>query len=136
LTGPNPQVVVATDNCDNSLSIALFSSTTNNGIGCANSPRTELRTYSVTDDYCNTVYVTQQVTVADNVPPTFTAPANITINTGPNCSYNSTVSVTGDVTNESDNCSSGLNATFTDVTTQGGGQGIPLHHQSHMEADR
>ncbi|MFM7400398.1 MAG: HYR domain-containing protein, partial [Bacteroidota bacterium] len=124
LTGPNPQVVVATDNCDNSLSIALFSSTTNNGIGCANSPRTELRTYSVTDDYCNTVYVTQQVTVADNVPPTFTAPANITINTGPNCSYNSSVSFTGDVTNESDNCSSGLNATFTDVTTQGGGQGI------------
>ncbi|MFN7833437.1 MAG: HYR domain-containing protein, partial [Bacteroidota bacterium] len=124
LPAPNPQVVVATDNCDNSLAIVLFSSTSNGGTGCANSPRTELRTYAVTDDYCNTVYVSQLITAADNVPPTFTAPANITVNVGPNCSYNSSVSVTGDVTNESDNCSSGLNATFTDVITQGGGSGI------------
>jgi hypothetical protein len=121
---PNPQIVVATDNCDNSLSITLFSSSSNGGNGCANNPRTELRTYSVTDDYCNTVYVSQMITAADNVPPTFTAPANITVSVGPNCSYNSSVSATGDVTNESDNCSSGLSATFTDVTTQGGGQGI------------
>ena len=124
LPASNAQEVTATDNCDNALTIALFSTSSGGGNGCPNSIRTELRTYAVTDDYCNTAYVTQQITVNDNVAPVFTAPPNITIDMGPNCSYNSLVSVTGDVANESDNCSSGLNATFTDAVTQGGGAGI------------
>jgi hypothetical protein len=124
LPGLNAQEVTATDNCDNVLTIALFSTSSGGGNGCINSVRTELRTYAVTDDYCNTAYVTQTITVSDNVAPIFTAPPNITIDIGPNCSYNSSVSVTGDVTNESDNCSSGLNATFSDVVSQGGGAGI------------
>ncbi|MFN5237469.1 MAG: HYR domain-containing protein, partial [Bacteroidota bacterium] len=118
------ELIIATDNCDNSLTIKLFSSSSNGGFACGYSPRTELRTYSVTDDYCNTIYVTYQITAADNVPPTFTAPPNATVNIASNCSYDSSVQTTGDVTNEADNCSTGLNATFTDVTIQGGGPGI------------
>ncbi|SHM17161.1 HYR-like domain-containing protein, partial [Flavobacterium xinjiangense] len=47
--------------------------------------------------------------------PTFTAPANLTIYTSATCTYDKTVTATGDVTNEADNCSTGLNATFTDA---------------------
>jgi hypothetical protein len=61
----------------------------------------------------------QTITVSDNTAPTFTRPANITIFTDANCNYNAGVGVTGDVTNETDNCSTGLNATFNDVTIAG-----------------
>ena len=57
----------------------------------------------------------QTITVIDNIAPTFTAPADITIYKDANCNYNASVAVTGDVTDEADNCSTGLNATFTDV---------------------
>lgn len=119
---PDPNVSVVTglsDNCDNSLTVALVSNTSNGGSGCPNSPLMIVRTYSVTDDYCNTTYVTQTINVIDNVAPTFTAPANITINAGSHCTYDASVGITGDVTNEADNCSSGLNATFTDNTAPG-----------------
>ncbi|MDP4203437.1 MAG: HYR domain-containing protein, partial [Bacteroidota bacterium] len=64
----------------------------------------------------------QSVTVsntADTQAPTFTRPADITIYTDANCAYNASPSVTGDVTNESDNCSTGLNATYSDVINNG-----------------
>src|SRR5678810_812601 len=61
----------------------------------------------------------QTITVSDNTAPTFTRPADITIFTDANCNYNATTAVTGDVTNEADNCSTGLNATFSDVTVDG-----------------
>ncbi|GAT62698.1 hypothetical protein, partial [Paludibacter jiangxiensis] len=56
---------------------------------------------------------------ADTQAPTFTRPADITIYTDANCAYNASPSVTGDVTNESDNCSTGLNATYSDVINNG-----------------
>jgi hypothetical protein len=61
----------------------------------------------------------QVITVKDNTAPTFTRPADATIYTDANCAYNASVSVTGDVTNEADNCSTGLQATFSDVVTAG-----------------
>jgi hypothetical protein len=61
----------------------------------------------------------QTITVSDNTAPTFTRPADITIFTDDNCNYNASVGVTGDVTNEADNCSTGINATFNDVTIDG-----------------
>lgn|GEM_PF-3450842 len=120
IPAPNTNLVTgATDNCDASLTIALFANTSNGGAGCPNSPLVLLRTYSVTDDYCNTTYVTHTINIVDNVPPTFTAPGNITINVNANCAYDASIGVTGDGTNEMDNCSTGLNAVYTDVITSG-----------------
>jgi hypothetical protein len=114
-TGLNP-----TDNCDNALTVRLLASSSM-GTGCPGSPFVILRNYSVTDDYCNTTYVTQTINIVDNVPPMFTAPANTTINVDATCHYDTSPAVTGDVTNESDNCSAGLEAMYTDVITPGGG---------------
>jgi HYR domain/Dockerin type I domain len=122
---PNTALVTGvSDNCDQTPTVALFFQSSNSGTGCPNSPLTIMRTYSVTDDYCNTTYVTHTINVVDNVAPTFTAPANITINVDAMCNYDASVGVTGDVTNEQDGCSSGLNATFTDVVNSGSTQGV------------
>lgn len=119
---PDPDlnlVVGATDDCDALLSIALASNSSNMGTGCPGDPLILLRTYSVTDDYCNTTYVTHTIVIVDDVAPTFTAPANITISVDASCFYNANTAITGDVTDEADNCSSGLNAVYTDVQTPG-----------------
>ncbi|MGB4848140.1 MAG: hypothetical protein WBP41_09500, partial [Saprospiraceae bacterium] len=59
----------------------------------------------------------------DVTAPTFTRPADIQIFTNASCGYDASVAVTGDVTNEADNCSTGLQATFNDVTVAGLCQG-------------
>ncbi|WP_146603235.1 DUF7507 domain-containing protein, partial [Olleya aquimaris] len=59
---------------------------------------------------------TQTITVSDNTPPTFTAPADVTIS----CEQDPTdLTITGDVTNETDNCDTSLDATYTDNTSAG-----------------
>src|SRR5206468_4160195 len=78
------------------------------------------RTWSLVDNCGNAAAdQLQTITVSDNTAPTFTRPADITIYTDASCSYDASVSATGDVTNEADNCSTGLQATYTDVTTNG-----------------
>lgn len=67
--------------------------------------------------------VVQTVTVTDNTKPTFTRPVDITIYTTATCTYDASVTATGDVTNETDNCSTTLQATFSDVVTNGACQG-------------
>ena len=59
-------------------------------------------------------------TGGDTQPPTFTRPADITIPFTSACGYNAAVSNTGTATNISDNCSTGLLATFTDLISQCG----------------
>ena len=54
------------------------------------------------------------ITAEDNTPPTFTAPPDIYVCRNADCTYDATPAVTGDVTDEADNCSVGLNATFSD----------------------
>ncbi|WP_179006689.1 gliding motility-associated C-terminal domain-containing protein [Winogradskyella forsetii] len=74
------------------------------------------RTWSLTDDCDNTTTLVQTITVQDTTPPTFSVPANITIE----CDEDATdLTLTGDVTDESDNCASGLNAIFTDSVVEG-----------------
>jgi len=46
----------------------------------------------------------QTITVSDNTPPTFTRPIDIEIFTDASCNYNALPAVTGDVTDEDDNC--------------------------------
>ncbi|WP_275126058.1 PKD domain-containing protein, partial [Zhouia amylolytica] len=72
---------------------------------------------------CRTSTVTQVINVQDTKLPTFTAPADIEIFTDASCNYDASVAQTGDVTNEADNCSTGLNATFSDVISPGSCEG-------------
>lgn len=121
-TAPDINLVTGvSDNCGGTPMVALFANT-KMGTGCVGDPLIIARTYSVTDDYCNTTYITQMITVVDNTPPTFTAPANITIEVNAGCVYNTSTAVTGDVTDESDDCTASgpfLQAFYTDVVTPG-----------------
>jgi hypothetical protein len=65
----------------------------------------------------------QTITVNDIIAPTFTRPADITINSGVSCLYDASPAITGDVTNEADNCSTGLQANYTDVVANGSCEG-------------
>jgi len=121
-TAPNVNLVTGeSDNCGGTPTVTLFGNT-KMGTGCPGNPLIIARTYIVTDDFCNTASVTQVITVVDNVPPSFTAPANITINVNAGCVYNASTTITGDVLNESDNCTAsgpGLQAYYTDVVNPG-----------------
>ena len=79
------------------------------------------RTYTWTYSDCagNSHAWTYTFNIDDNTPPTFTRPANITIYADANCNYNASITVTGDVTNENDNCSTGLQAIYSDQIVDG-----------------
>lgn len=81
---------------------------------------TTLNTFLVADASGNMSSCSFTVTVTDNQAPTFTRPADITIPFTGACDYNAGVGITGDVTNEEDNCATGLNATYTDAVANCG----------------
>ncbi|MEN8228249.1 MAG: hypothetical protein ABFS38_08855, partial [Bacteroidota bacterium] len=72
-------------------------------------------TLTVLDGAGNSDNCTATVTVEDNIVPTFSIPADITIFSDASCAYDASVGVTGDVTDEADNCGVG-DATFVDAT--------------------
>ena len=75
------------------------------------------RTWSLVDE-CNNAAADQVqiITVTDNIAPTFTRPADLTID----CTDNSEdLLLTGDVSDEMDNCSMNLEATYSDTITPG-----------------
>ncbi|MGC1473356.1 MAG: gliding motility-associated C-terminal domain-containing protein [Psychroserpens sp.] len=102
----------ATDNCAADLEVTFTDSTSTDG-DCGTSI---IRTWSVTDSCGNTTEQDQAIILIDDIAPTFTVPANITLECDADTSD---LSVTGDVTDESDNCATGIEATFTDVTVVG-----------------
>src|SRR6185503_12560202 len=109
------------DNCSTGLN-ATFSDAT--AAGSCQGEVIITRTWSLVDNCGNAAAdQIQIITVQDNTVPTFTKPADITIFTNAGCTYDASVSATGDVTNEADNCSTGLNATFSDATAAGSCQG-------------
>ncbi|WP_439332797.1 HYR-like domain-containing protein, partial [Tenacibaculum ovolyticum] len=109
-----------TDNCDNTLNATSSDVTTT---GSCEGEQIITRTWTLTDDCGNTTTKDQTITVKDNIKPEFTVPADITIYTDANCAYDSAVLITGDVTDETDNCDNTLNATSSDVTTTGSCEG-------------
>ncbi|MEP6645501.1 MAG: hypothetical protein ABJC12_00310, partial [Saprospiraceae bacterium] len=110
-------VINEADNCSTGLN-ATFTDVITNG-PCEGS-KVITRTWHLVDNCGNAAAnQIQTITVSDNTPPTFTRPANIVIFTSSTCTYDASVAATGDVINEADNCSTGLNATFTDVITNG-----------------
>ncbi|WP_194507952.1 gliding motility-associated C-terminal domain-containing protein, partial [Psychroserpens luteus] len=101
------------DNCSTNLE-ATFTDAITDG-DCANTSIIT-RTWSLTDDCDNTTILVQTITIQDTTAPTFTVPADVTLE----CDTDLTnVSLTGDVTDEADNCSTNLEATFTDAITDG-----------------
>lgn len=100
----------------------LVASTANDGsadvtIVCAYSNTARIKVEAIDNiffDISNTNF-----TIGDNIPPTFTAPTNIVIEKDENCNYDASTVITGDVTDEADNCSTSLNATYTDVIKEG-----------------
>ncbi|MBE7660504.1 gliding motility-associated C-terminal domain-containing protein [Tenacibaculum finnmarkense] len=104
------------DNCSTGLK-ATFTDVEK--AGTCEGTKTITRTWNLTDSCGNSTQKDQIITVEDNIKPTFTAPDNITISTDKNCNYDVSKAITGDVTDEADNCSTGLKATFTDVEKAG-----------------
>jgi gliding motility-associated-like protein len=113
----------ATDNCAPSANITVTSSDVSTySIDPSNILHYNYvitRTWRATDVTGNFSVCTQTITVHDITNPTFTVPANITVCRASDCTYDIGISVTGDVTDEADNCTPGtlLNATFTDDTS-------------------
>src|ERR1051325_1639613 len=109
--------VTATDNCGGTVTITHVGDVISNQ-SCLNRFTIE-RTYRATDPDGNFNDHIQTITVKDNSAPSFTRPADITIFTTASCTYDASVTATGDVTDETDNCSTGLQATFTDAVANG-----------------
>ena len=119
---PPVAVVTAEDNCDPDPVETQIEELNLNG--CGGYTGTITRTWTAEDACGNSADICIQViTIQDSTPPTFTTPADITIQKDVNCAYDADPSITGDVSDEADNCSVGLDATYTDDVTAGSCEG-------------
>ncbi|WP_439151174.1 HYR-like domain-containing protein [Winogradskyella sp.] len=101
------------DNCDTSLEAAYTDSMSD---GSCTNEMVITRTWTLTDDCGNTTTQTQTINVVDTTAPTFTVPSDITIE----CDIDvDDVTITGDMTDEADNCDTGLEAVYTDSIVDG-----------------
>ncbi|RKD91798.1 G8 domain-containing protein [Mangrovibacterium diazotrophicum] len=88
--------------------------TDNGGSGCPDDPLVITRTWTF-EDACNNFEYSQNITVIDNIAPSFTKPADAVVEKNAFCVYSVLPEVTGYPTDISDNCSSGLQATYSDA---------------------
>ena len=96
---PASDVSVVTDEADNcGIPIVTFVNDVSNGASC---PEIITRTYKVADACNNFINVTQTITVGDNIPPTASNPAPISVQ----CSSLVPAANISVVTDEADNCS-------------------------------
>ena len=101
------------DNCTTDLE-ATFTDSIVDGI-CPGSTIIT-RNWSLTDDCNNTTTFAQTITIIDTTAPTFSVPADISLE----CDVDVTnLALTGDVTDEADNCASNLEATYSDSVADG-----------------
>ncbi|MFZ9388575.1 MAG: reprolysin-like metallopeptidase [Chitinophagaceae bacterium] len=115
-TGITGDVTDESDNCDNTLNATYVDGT---APGSCDGETILTRTWTLTDDCGNSTVKVQTITITDVTPPTFTDPADITIYKDANCNHDASVGVTGDVTDEDDNCDNTLDATYSDVSVPG-----------------
>ncbi|MCG8808902.1 gliding motility-associated C-terminal domain-containing protein, partial [Tenacibaculum finnmarkense] len=134
-TVPNDAIIYADENCNFDSSVAKTGDVSDESDNCdttlnatfidveiagiCEGEKIITRTWNLTDDCGNSTEKTQKITVKDNIKPTFTVPNDITIFTDASCAFDSSVAKTGDVSDESDNCDTTLNATFIDVEIAG-----------------
>ncbi len=114
---PDPPVVTVVDNCTPDLVPILVTNSSQQMDGtCQEYEYNILRTWVVSDSCGNTTTATQLIRVLDEEPPTFTAPPDITIS----CTTDPLdLTVTGDVTDAMDNCSTDVDVQFTDQVNPG-----------------
>ena len=72
-------------------------------------------TYYIEDAAGNSAQCNFNVTVSDNELPQFTVPPTAAVCMAIDCSYDIDPSITGEVTDESDNCATGIEAIYTDT---------------------
>ncbi|MBN4057962.1 gliding motility-associated C-terminal domain-containing protein [Olleya sp. AH-315-K02] len=109
---PTAETLTATDNC--STATVTFGEV--NNAGACSGEYELVRTWTATDQCGNETIHTQTITVVDTTAPTFTVPQDITIE----CDIDpNDLTITGDVTDEADNCSVDLDATFSDSAADG-----------------
>ena len=104
------------DNCDAAPDASFTDIVTN---GTCIGEQIVTRIWRLVDNCGNTATHNQIITVRDNIPPSFTVPADITIYKDAACAFNSAAAITGDVTDESDNCDTTLEATYIDSVADG-----------------
>ncbi|MCD8433647.1 gliding motility-associated C-terminal domain-containing protein, partial [Tenacibaculum finnmarkense genomovar ulcerans] len=114
--GKTGEVSDESDNCDTTLNATFIDVEI---AGICEGEKIITRTWNLTDDCGNSTEKVQKITVKDTIKPTFTVPNDITIFTDASCAFDSSVAKTGDVSDESDNCDTTLNATFIDVEIAG-----------------
>ena len=96
---PEPDTSVVTDaadNCSTPVVVAFVSDVSNNACN-----QRIIRTYSVTDGCGNSINVTQEINVIDNIPPTASAPSPIHVE----CISDVPIPDENVITDEADNCS-------------------------------
>ncbi|HIC30343.1 MAG TPA: hypothetical protein EYO76_00340, partial [Flavobacteriaceae bacterium] len=115
----NAQSLVPVASCSNLTPIKTLGTFVPSGGSCTYTG-TYTNTWSFTDACGNTIdNYTQIITIIDTTPPIFTAPVDIEIFVDNNCNYDASLSVTGDVIDESDNCSTHPEATYSDSISNG-----------------
>jgi len=96
---PNPDTSIITDAADNnSTPTVQYISETSNNLGC---PETITRTYRVIDDCGNSIDVTHNIIITDDIPPTASNPEDIEVFNA-NDIPDSNIEI---VIDEADNCS-------------------------------
>ena len=103
--------IVALDNCDQTVELLVQDEAPE--FNCA-SDTVYTRTYSIVDACGNTTTLTRTFFLRDTTPPQFTVPADKTILCDADIAD---LSAMGDVTDETDNCADGLQASFSDDLT-------------------
>jgi hypothetical protein len=112
-----PAVPGATDNCS---AVEVTFEDVETTTGCSGEMNF-IRTYTATDACGNSVSATQEVTYNDIIAPTFTAPADVTVECDTDLSD---LDVTGDVMDAADVCSTDIIMTYTDEASTSDGSCI------------
>ena len=99
------------DFCDLSIGEAVYQDSLDVAAGCSGS-YIVYRIWSLTDACGNVADGTQEITIIDTIPPTFTVPVDVTLS----CETDfDDLTITGDVIDEADNCDSNIGeAIYTD----------------------
>jgi gliding motility-associated-like protein len=114
---PAVATVTATDNCAVGL-VPSFSQTNSqsaNTSSCNHYDYTIVRTWTISDGCGNSVTQSQTINIEDTVQPTFSIPADTTVN----CGTPIDTMTLGTYSNVSDNCSTVLNISMADVINNG-----------------
>ena len=105
-----PDAPTATDNCS---SVEVTFVDADNGLSCSGE-MSFIRTYTATDACGNSSSVTQSISYDDVIAPTFTAPADVTLECDSDLSD---LALTGDVMDAADVCSADIYVAYTDASS-------------------